>query len=208
MDKPADSQDRAIPPIPAAPGTITLVRHGEPALSRKIRFNARGYGDWWAIYEEGGLHATQTPPANVVEMVKQAPVLLVSTRRRSHESMRVLAPGRAYSEHEVFIEAPLPPPPFPSWLHMSPQIWGFVTRFWWWYFNHHKGGETRAQAWKRSDQAAGMLIDLAGKGDAVVLVAHGFFNVMIEKSLIKRGWNRALHEGGYRYWSIRHFEKH
>jgi broad specificity phosphatase PhoE len=207
MDKPADIQDRANPPAAAAPGTISLVRHGEPALSRKIRFNAKSYGDWWAIYEEGGLHANQSPPARVINLARSAPVLLVSTRRRSHESMQVLAPGRTYVEDEVFIEAPLPPPPFPSWLKLSPKKWGFIMRFWWWYFNHHKGGESRKDAWVRSDAAADKLIALAEKGEAVVLVAHGFFNVMIQKSLIKRGWRRTLHEGGFRYWSIRHFEK-
>ena len=207
MDKPAANKDRADAPIPAAPGTITLVRHGEPALSRKISFNAKGYGDWWAIYEVGGIKDPQTPPPEVVARVKAADVLLVSTRRRAHESMRLLAAGREYSEHEVFIEAPLPPPPFPGWIHLSPKIWGFLTRFWWWFFNHHKDGESRAQAHIRSDQAAQILIDLASGGRSVVLVAHGFFNVMIEKSLIKMGWRRTLHEGGFRYWSTRHFEK-
>lgn len=39
---------------PARPGVITLARHGEPALSRKVTLNAPQYGDWWARYEEGG----------------------------------------------------------------------------------------------------------------------------------------------------------
>jgi broad specificity phosphatase PhoE len=203
MDKPAEKSDRA-----TRPGTITLVRHGEPALSRKVRFNAKGYGDWWAIYEEGGLLGTQRPPANVRALAENAAVVLVSTRRRSHESAAILAPGRTFVEDAVFIEAPLPPPPFPGWIRMSPKKWGFITRFWWYYFNHHSGGESRADAWKRSDAAAARLIELAEQGGPVVLVAHGFFNVMIEKSLIRRGWKRSLHEGGYRYWSIRHFEKH
>ncbi len=43
-----------------------MVRHGEPALSRKIRFNAKGYGAWWALYEEGGLLAQQSPPSEVI----------------------------------------------------------------------------------------------------------------------------------------------
>ena len=87
-------------------------------------------------------------------------------------------------------------------------MWGFVTRFWWWFFNHHAGGESRAQAALRADAAAQRLIAHAQAGQNVMLVAHGFFNVMIEKALIARGWTRTLHEGGYRYWSIRHFEKH
>ncbi len=191
---------------PAA-GTITLVRHGEPALSRKIRFNAKGYGHWWGRYEEGGLLGGQNPPDNVRKLARDATALLASTRLRSQESMRILAPGRDFTQHADLIEAPLPPPPFPDWLHLSPKKWGFLARFWWWFFDHHKGQETRAQAHVRSDAAADRLIALAQQGEAVVVVAHGFFNVMIEKALISRGWTRTLHQGGYRYWSARHFQK-
>ena len=188
-------------------GTITLVRHGEPALSRKIRFNAKGYGQWWARYEEGGLLGDQNPPPEVLGLAGDATVLLASTRRRSQESMRILAPGRDFTEHVELIEAPLPPPPFPNWLHLSPKKWGFLARFWWWFFNHHKGQETRAQAHVRADAAAEKLIALAQEGHTVVVVAHGFFNVMIEKSLVARGWTRAWRRGGFRYWSARHFQK-
>lgn len=190
-----------------AQGSITLVRHGEPALSRKIRFNAEGYGGWWALYEEGGLLAAQSPPTEALGLVRDGTVLLASTRRRSQESMRILAPGRDFAIHEDLIEAPLPPPPFPAWLQLSPKKWGFLARFWWWFFDHHQGGESRAQAHLRSDAAADRLIALAQQGEAVVVVAHGFFNVMIEKSLQARGWTRTLHLCGYRYWSTRHFQK-
>jgi hypothetical protein len=54
------------------PGAITLARHGEPALSRKIRFNAPAYGDWWARYEEGGLLPGQTPPDSLKATAKRA----------------------------------------------------------------------------------------------------------------------------------------
>ena len=60
-----------------------------------------------------------------------------------------------------------------------------------------------SEAWAAADK----LIALAGQGQAVVVVAHGFFNVMIERSLIARGWTRTLHQGGFRYWSARHFQK-
>ncbi len=143
----------------------------------------------------------------VVKLAGDATVLLASTRRRSQESMRILAPGREFTEHAELIEAPLPPPPFPNWLHLSPKKWGFLARFWWWFFDHHCGEETRAQAHVRADAAAEKLIALAQQGHAVVVVAHGFFNVMIEKSLVARGWTRVWRRGGFRYWSARHFQK-
>jgi broad specificity phosphatase PhoE len=190
-----------------SPGTITLVRHGEPALSRKIKLSAQGYGRWWGLYEEGGLLAQQSPPPQTIELADHATMLMASIRRRSQDSMRILAPGRAFAVHEDLIEAPLPPPPFPAWLRLSPKKWGFLARFWWWFFDHHQGQESRAQAHRRSDAAADRLIALARQGQNVTVVAHGFFNVMIEKSLTARGWMRTWRQGGYRYWSTRHFQK-
>ena len=187
-------------------GTITLVRHGEPALSRKIRFNANGYGQWWARYEEGGLLGGQNPPPEVLKLAGEATVLLASTRRRSQESMRILAPGRDFTEHAELIEAPLLPPPFPTWLHLSPKKWGFLARFWWWFFNHHEGQERRSEAEARADQAAAMLIGFAAGGETVVVLAHGFFNHLIGRSLKKLGWRLAESEG-YKYWSMRRFER-
>ncbi len=48
----------------ARAGAIMLARHGEPALSRKVRLTAREYRDWWVLYEAGGIIPGQTPPAS------------------------------------------------------------------------------------------------------------------------------------------------
>ena len=74
-----------------ASGSITLARHGEPALSRKVQLTAGGYRDWWARYEIGGLKEGQTPPTALVATAKEAGKLLVSTRRRAIETARALS---------------------------------------------------------------------------------------------------------------------
>jgi len=129
-----------------------------------------------------------------------------STRLRSVESATALAPGRKFVQHEVLIEAPLPPPPWPDWVRFSPKIWGFLARFWWWFFNHHEGQETRLAAERRADEAAGLLIGYAERGEDVVVLAHGFFNFMIGRALRGRGWKQVASEG-YKYWSTRRFER-
>jgi broad specificity phosphatase PhoE len=106
----------------------------------------------------------------------------------------------------MLIEAPLPPPNWPSWVRMSPKLWGFFARFWWWYFNHHEGQETRQDAEARADKAAQMLAALADQGQDVVVTAHGFFNHLIGRALRRRGWRLAASEG-YKYWSTRRFER-
>ena len=189
-----------------SPGTITLARHGEPALSRKVKLTSQEYRDFWARYELMGLLPGQSPPAHLVGFVDRCDVLISSTRLRAVESAQAVAQGRDFAREEVLIEAPLPPPRWPSWIRLSPRIWGFMARFHWWFFNHHQGEESRGEAEARADRAAAKLEAIADEGRHVVVLAHGFFNVLIGRALIKRGWRRTLREG-HKYWSTRRFER-
>ena len=190
----------------ARAGAIVLARHGEPALSRRVKLNAEGYRRWWARYEEGGLLGDQAPPPTLVAAATRSDKVFASIRPRAIQTAKALRGDAALQIDEVFIEAPLPPPRFPSWLRMSPRAWGVVSRFWWWWFNHHADQESRRQAETRADSACQVLIREAEAGHDVMLVAHGFFNAMIGIQLKRRGW-RCVCDGGYRYWSSRRFEK-
>ena len=203
----ADGQ-MAAPYFPDAaeqPGAVILARHGEPALSRKLRLSADQYREWWADYEVGGLREGQEPPAGLKQTAERAGFVIASTRARSVETARAITFGRAFAEDPLFIEAPLPPPNWPGWLKLSPRLWGAISRFWWWFFNHHTGQETRAEAQVRAEEAARLLIDLATTGQDVLVVAHGFFNAMVGESLKRLGW-RCVSSEGFRYWSARRFE--
>jgi broad specificity phosphatase PhoE len=200
------SPERSGAPASVRPGAIILARHGEPALSRKVKLSAAEYRRFWADYEILGLLPGQTPPATLAKFVEKCGTLVASTRLRSIESAQALAGGREFSRHDMLIEAPLPPPNWPDWIRMSPKMWGFWARVWWWFFNHHEGQETRRQAEARAEEAARMLSELADKGEDVVVLAHGFFNFMVGRALRRRGW-RLVWSEGYKYWSMRRFER-
>jgi broad specificity phosphatase PhoE len=202
------TEPQATTPAPAAkPGVITLARHGEPALSRKIRLNADEYREWWGRYELGGLLPEQSPPAGLLEIARAADVIFASERRRAIESATLTVGDKTFVLDPVFIEAPLPPPPLPSFVRLGPKIWGFISRFCWWYFRYREADEeTRAQAEVRAAQAADLLTARAEAGQEVLLVAHGFFNTMIGIELKKRGWRR-IDGRGWRYWNTRRFAK-
>lgn len=191
---------------PAAPGWILLARHGEPALSRKIRLNAEGYREWWGRYEEGGILEGQTPPTGLLEMARQADVIFASTRRRAIETAEAVVGGKHFIRDTVLIEAPLPPPRLPAFVKLNPKVWGFISRFCWWYFNNHSGEESRGQAEVRARGIADRLIVEAEAGRNVLVLAHGFFNTMIGIELKKIGW-RSVEGRGYRYWSTRLFKR-
>lgn len=205
----ASASTAEVPDVPTRhrPGAIVLARHGEPALSRKVRLSATQYRDFWAKYEVLGILPGQTPPTLLMNFVEKAGKLVASTRLRSIESANILAGGRQVIQHEVLIEAPLPPPDWPAWIRLSPMMWGFLARVWWWFFDHHEGQESRLDAEGRADEAAALLIGYAEHGEDVVVLAHGFFNFMIGRALRRRGWKLKSSEG-YKYWSTRRFERH
>ena len=192
--------------VAVPPGAIILTRHGEPALSRKCLISARQYGDWWAKYEIGGLLAGQTPPPELVAAAQGAGAIYASTRQRAQETAAAVAAGREVMADVMFIEAPLPPPPIPEWIKLSPKWWGVVSRFWWHAFDHHGGQETRAQAEARADQAAQKLIARAENGQDVLVFAHGYFNHMVGRALKADGW-KLVQNQGFKYWSQRRYEK-
>ncbi|MEO7026385.1 MAG: histidine phosphatase family protein, partial [Caulobacteraceae bacterium] len=128
------------------------------------------------------------------------------TRRRSIETARALCGEGRFSEDEALVEAPLPPPNFPSWIRLPPRAWGIIARLWWWFLDHHEGGECRAEAQARADAVADRLCDLARVEGDILVVAHGFFNTMIGRSLRARGW-RCTRGEGFGYWAARRFER-
>ena len=193
------------PAVRPGSGWILLARHGEPALSRAIRLDARGYREWWARYEEGGILPDQTPPSGLLEMARNADVIFASTRRRALETADAVVQGKHFIRDPMFIEAPLPPPPLPRFVRLNPRSWGFISRVAWWFFRYSvPDEENRAQAEARARDVARRLMDSALAGQNVLVLAHGFFNTMVGLELKRAGW-RKVEGRGYRYWSTRRF---
>lgn len=191
-------------PVPAKQGLIVLARHGEPALSRRIRLDANGYRRWWAAYEEGGILKDQRPPNGLLELARGADYVFASTRKRAVETADAVVQGKHFVRDPVFIEAPLPPPQFPRFIRLKPRTWGFLARVAWWYFGHNEGQETKREASVRAELAADRLIAAAAEGATVLVLAHGFFNLMVGRALKRRGW-RQNKGRGYAYWATRRF---
>ena len=189
----------------ATSGSIVLARHGEPALSRKIKLDARAYDRWWAAYEVGGILPGQTPPEALMQAAREADVLFCSTRRRAIETAEALALNRPFVRDVMFVEAPLPAPHTPAFVRLDPKAWGVITRFLW-YFGHSAGQESRRAAWARARVVADRLTAEAEAGRDVLVVAHGFFNGMVGVELTRRGW-RCVRDRGFKYWSTRRFER-
>ena len=106
MSKPQDKQ--------AKRGPIIVSRHGRPALDRCAgpKLTWQEYREWWDRYEDGSLAEDQTPPDTLKQTVANVDLVLSSARPRAKETAMRATDGRAPEQHEVFNEAPLPPPRF------------------------------------------------------------------------------------------------
>lgn len=187
-------------------GRIITARHGRPDLSRDVTITARDYGDWWARYDESGLHPDERPPEGLVALAGRAKTVLSSTLPRAIETAQQATNGsREVPADPMFVEAPLPPPPWPDFIKLRPGQWGVVSRILWNLGYAPAGVESVGDAWLRVDKIIARLDALSRDGD-VLLCAHGYLNWMIDRRLRRDGWTRIERDGGNHYWSWRIYE--
>ncbi|PQA87036.1 histidine phosphatase family protein [Hyphococcus luteus] len=187
-------------------GRIITARHGRPDLSRDVTITAREYGEWWARYDESGLHPDERPPESLIALARGAKTVLSSTLPRAIETAAKATGGaREVPADPIYVEAPLPAPPLPDFLKLKPGLWGVVSRAFWILGYAPAGVEHNRETWARVDEIAARLDALSQKGD-VLLCAHGYLNWMIDRRLLREGWKRTEREGGNHYWSWRIYE--
>ncbi|MEZ5938307.1 MAG: histidine phosphatase family protein [Hyphomonadaceae bacterium] len=206
MDKSAEKQD-ARSPTGARSGRIIIARHGRPALDREAgpRLDWRAYVEWWAKYEAGSLAEGQDCPDALRSATSGDLVILSSMRPRAIETAHIIASGRDVNSHEVFNEAPLPPPEWSNRRKFLPKTWNKIARLAW-LMGHSGGQEHISETRRRAVEAADLLIRTASEGNDVLLAAHGWFNRMLRPALRARGW-RCVRDGGDAYWSYRVYEQ-
>lgn len=186
--------------------SITIVRHGKPALDRSVRMNARRFITWWDEYDAGGLaEAGQKISDQLKAEGEHVAVIIASTLRRARETADVIANGREIRFDELFVEARLPPPMLPDFFCVKPGFWGVLARISWW-FGFHGDQESRVEAEIRAEKGARKLIELAEANGSVMLVAHGWFNRMMRPVLLAHGWE-CVDDHGDTHWSYRRYEK-
>lgn len=185
-------------------GPIIVSRHGRPALDRSAgpKLSWQAYRDWWERYEAGSLADDQTPPEKLKQMVADIDLVLSSARPRAKETAVWATDGRTPEAHEVFNEAPLPPPRLKSRTYL-PKTWNVLARAAW-LRGHSLDGESVHQARARAQRAAQHLHDAAFE-KSVYLAAHGWFNRMLRHPLKRLGWV-CIYDGGDKYWSFRVYE--
>jgi broad specificity phosphatase PhoE len=177
---------------------IVLIRHGQPHIALKPRTGHSGFADYIDDYEAAGLSPSSLPPKELHDLFKELGHVFSSDRPRSRESAERLAPHAELTVDPLFAEAPLASPRLP-FVRMEAPKWAVVSRILW-HAGFHPEIENPRQARARAAKAADILIARARKASQAALVAHGYFNWMIGRQLLKRGFHRTgTHQA--RYWN-------
>jgi broad specificity phosphatase PhoE len=177
---------------------ILLIRHGQPHIGLNPRTDHAGFSAYIDAYEEAGLSPSNLPPDELRDLVRELDHVFTSDRPRSQQSAAALAPRAELIADPLFAEAPLAAPAFPL-LTMRVPKWAVVSRILW-HAGFHPGIENPRSARTRAAQAADILIARAHRTGVTALVAHGYFNWMIGRQLLRRGFTRTgSHQA--RYWN-------
>ncbi len=177
---------------------ILLIRHGQPHIALSPRTSHAGFADYIDAYEQAGLSPSNLPPEELRDLVLELDHVFTSGVPRSQQSAERLAPHAELVADPLFAEAPLASPPIPL-LTMRVPKWAVVSRILW-HAGFHPEIENPRAAAKRAGKAADILIARAKKSGVTALVAHGYFNWMIGRDLVRRNFTRTgSHQA--RYWN-------
>ncbi len=139
------------------------------------------------------------------DLIGHAPRVFASDLKRSIDSAATLLPDAELVSTPLFTEAPLASPRVPA-LKMKAPAWAVVARVAW-HGGFKPGIESYGQSKQRARQAAPLLIEEAERSGIAVLVAHGYFNAILGRTLRLRGWRRVAGSHRARFWNTVIYER-
>ena len=177
---------------------VSLIRHGKSEFTENKRITCSDFANWVDKYNQRGIFNEKYYPDDTLKNIETANIILTSDLVRSIESAKLLSPKVKTISYRLFRETELPYP-FKFWgLRLKPNVWAVVLRCLW-FCGVTKNCESLKEAKKRADRAAELLVACAQEYNSVALVGHGFFNLLIAKSLQNKGW-RGKRRTSTKHW--------
>ena len=170
--------------------SITLIRHGPPAVSLRQRVSGHQFRKFVERYDAARIAHQALPPIAVRRVVADADVVFASSRPRAVHTAELLGVPRPALVDPQFREIEFPVD-FPRHFRFSALTWSVIAIALW-RLGYASRSEPFARTRKRAqiavDTLESQLAQLSGNS-SVVLVAHAGINRMIAKELRKRGWH-------------------
>lgn len=182
---------------------ITLIRHGKSLHIENDKITCLDFQQWVEKYDNNGVFEESTYPADTIEKITAAKIVVTSDLKRAVESTQLLKLGGKVISNPIFRETELPRLEM-KLLKLRPNLWAVLLRILW-LGGYSNECESLSAAKLRAKKAAQQLTDVAAENGAVALVGHGVFNRLIAKELQKQGWKgkrntTAKHWNGTSYY--------
>ena len=183
---------------------ISLIRHGKSQLIENDKIIFARFKKWIEKYDFNGVFEETTYPKVTIEKVATAKVVVTSDLKRSIISASLLKPKTKTISDPLFRETELPTLANPTILFnvkLKQNNWAVILRLLW-FSGYSNECESFSKAKLRAKKASQQLIEYANEHESVVLVGHGFFNMLIAKELQKMGWKGKRKAGaGAKHWN-------
>ncbi|MFK8182406.1 MAG: histidine phosphatase family protein [Phormidesmis sp.] len=170
--------------------SITLIRHGPPAVSLRQRVGGHQFRQFVERYDAARIAQRALPPLAVRQVVANADVVFASNRPRATHTAELLGVPVPPVVDSQFREIEFPVD-FPRHLRFSALTWSAIALALW-RLGYTSRSESLARSRQRAQLAAdtleGQLARPSCEIGSVVLVAHAGINRLIAKELRRRGW--------------------
>lgn len=169
-----------------SPQSITLIRHGPPAVSLRQKVRGHQFRQFVERYDAAKIARRSLPPQAVMQVVAGADVVFASNRPRAMHTAELLGTVTPAVIASQFREIEFPVD-FPRHFRFSALTWSAIA-FMLWRLGYASRSESLMRSRVRAQEAADLLEDQIHQSQSVVLVAHAGINRLIAKELRRRGW--------------------
>ncbi|MDX8365623.1 histidine phosphatase family protein [Cytobacillus sp. IB215665] len=168
---------------------ISLIRHGKSKHTDNNVITCTQFKDWVEKYDHIGVFEEKSYPTKTVRTISTAKLVISSDLERSTASVKLLNSNVKTISIPIFRETTLPTPKTALWgMESRPSTWALIFRCLWFSGYVTADCESYRIAKNRAREASALLVDYAQKYTSIVLVGHGFINLLIAKELKSNGW--------------------
>ncbi|WKA54745.1 histidine phosphatase family protein [Planococcus shixiaomingii] len=179
---------------------ISMIRHGKSQWVQSGAVTFREFNQWIENYNSHGIDEEFVCPPETLRKAAEASIVITSDLKRSVESAMLINPHANLISSPLFREVELPAGSMKLFgLKLRPSFWAISLRLLW-FGGYSKNCESLRKARLRAKKAAQQLIGYTDQHQSVVLIGHGFFNMLIAKELQKAGW-KGERKLGTKHWN-------
>jgi broad specificity phosphatase PhoE len=156
---------------------IIIYRHEEPRVSGNEIISGHDFPLWVQKYNDSGICINEFTG-------EKEEVVYTSDLVRSLETGRLI--GKKVIPDRLFREAEIPLIKFPA-IRFKAKLWLSISRSLWLL-----GLKTKCESFRDARRRARKIVERIElqllKNERIVIVGHGFLNILIKKELLHKGW--------------------